>query len=102
MNTANSVTPKIGFLVTGNKMYWGQFPGLKEMGAGMCTKFAAGLSKTGTLIESGLVDTIERAQEACELFEKEKIDILFIFPVGYTTGMMIVPIVRELNIPSAY
>ena len=99
MNSNKIMGPKIGFLVTGHKMYWSQFPGLKEMGTGMREKFTAKLAEMGTVIESGLVDTVERAEEACELFKNEKIDILFIFPIGYTTGMMIVPVVRELHVP---
>ncbi|MEG1515052.1 MAG: hypothetical protein RSD95_09235 [Clostridia bacterium] len=96
---APRVTPKIGLLPTGHKIYWGQFPHLKEMGARMYEKLVDQLGTFGTVISPGLVDTYESAVEAAKFLSESDIDILLIFPLGYTTGMMIVPTVRCVNVP---
>lgn len=93
------VKPNIGLLPTGHKIYWGQFPKLKAKGEKMFQKLMDNLSKIGNVITSDLVDSVEKAQEAGKLFRESDIDVLLIFPFGYTTGMMIVPVVKELNVP---
>ena len=93
------VKPRIGLLPTGLKIYWEQFPDLKDKGMKMYDKLVAKLSEFGDVVSPGVVDTYETAVEASELFVKENVDILFIFPFGYTTGMMIVPSVKALNVP---
>jgi len=96
MNTAR---PKIGLLPTGHKIYWSQFPDLKEKGMSMYEQLKEHLSEIGDVIDTGLVDTAEAAQKAAGLFTINPVDIMLIFPLGYTTGMMIVPVVRSVNVP---
>jgi L-arabinose isomerase len=93
------VRPKIGLLTTGHKMYWGQFPSLKEMGSKMTDKLLQHLNEIGDVITSGLVDTYERAVEAGELFKKTAPDFILVFPLGYTTGMMIAPVFKMNDCP---
>ncbi len=93
------VKARIGLLPTGHKIYWEQFATLKERGMRMYDKLVEGLSEFGEVISSGLVDTYESAMEAAKLFRENDIDILLIFPFGYTTGMMIVPAVQALDVP---
>lgn len=93
------VKAKIGLLPTGLKIYWEQFPSLKDKGLKMYDQLVEKLSEYGEVVSPGVVDTYETAVEASELFVKEKVDILFIFPFGYTTGMMIVPSVKALDVP---
>lgn len=94
-----NVRPKIGLLPTGHKIYWGQFSNLKDMGTNMYNKLFDKLSEIGEVISPGLVDTHEKSVAAAEMFKDSKIDILLIFPFGYTTGMMIVPVVKDINVP---
>ena len=91
--------PRIGLLSTGHKMYWNQFPGLKEMGMRMHDKLIDKLSRIGEVVTCELVDTKEKAIEAGRFFLKQDIDLLLIFPFGYTTGMCVVPVVKNLNVP---
>lgn len=91
--------PRIGLLVTGHKMYWGQFPHLKEMGDRMTEKLIGHMSSIGEIVNIGLVDTYERAVEARDRFLAGNIDLLVIFPLGYTTGMMIAPVVKDIQVP---
>ncbi|MCL2517662.1 MAG: hypothetical protein FWF15_03770 [Oscillospiraceae bacterium] len=94
-----TIRPKIGLLPTGHKMYWGQYPGLKEMGTRMYNTLVTRLESFGDVISPGLADDFESASEAAELFKNNGIDILLIFPFGYTTGMMIVPVIKAVNVP---
>ena len=80
------VRPRIGLLPTGHKIYWGQFPNLKEMGMRMYEKLLARLEQFGDVASPGLVDTYEAAVDAAQLLSEGGVDILLIFPFGYTTG----------------
>ena len=93
------VKPRIGLLPTGHKIYWGQFPNLKAMGNAMYIKLIDHLKEFGDVVAAELVDTEERALEAAKFLRESDIEILLIFPLGYTTGMMIVPIVRAVSCP---
>ena len=64
------VKPKIGLLITGHKIYWNQFPGLKEMGEKMYAKMMNKLNDFADVISSGLVDTYESAVEKRLVFLK--------------------------------
>lgn len=93
------VKPRIGLLLTGHKIYWGQFPALKELGEEMTKQLMVHLEELGEVLTPGLVDTYEKAVEADEFFGKNVPDILVIFPLGYTTGMMIAPVVKNISCP---
>ncbi len=91
--------PRIGLLPTGHSYYWAQFPRLKTMGEAMYAKLRAHLEKIGDVVAPELVDTAEKAQAAGEFFQRADVDILLLFPFGYTPGMCIVPAVRNLTVP---
>lgn len=98
MNKSNS-KPRIGLLPTGHKIYWSQFPGLKTRGELMYRKLIGHLSEIGEVVASELVDTAEKAEQAARFFETADIDILLIFPFGYTTGMCIAPVAKAVGVP---
>ncbi|MCG2660151.1 MAG: hypothetical protein L6437_07910 [Kiritimatiellae bacterium] len=97
--TARMPKPRIGLLPTGHSYYWKQFPQLKKMGLGMYAKLRKHLEAIGDVIAPELVDNPEKAERAGEFFQDRGIDILLIFPFGYTPGMCIVPAVRQLTVP---
>ena len=90
---------KIGLLATGHKIYWNQFSGLREKCLEMLDKFREKLEKEGDVIMPELTDTAQKSFASGELFAKEKPDIVIIFPMGYTTGMEMIPAVRSLSVP---
>ncbi len=51
------------------------------------------------MVEGKFVDTPEKAEEAAKKFVEEGIDILYILPFGYTTGMVILPCAKQVNVP---
>ena len=93
------VTPRIGLLPTGLQIYWEQYPRLRERGLAMYDQLVAGLSEFGEVFSPGLVDNDERAAEAAKYLKDQDVDILLIFPFGYTTGAMITPTIRALDVP---
>ncbi|MEG0785445.1 MAG: hypothetical protein RR389_08485, partial [Christensenella sp.] len=91
------VTPKIGVMFTGLKAYWAQFPEFLDIGSKMLERYMKKFDTVGEVVLEKFVDTPERAEEAGKHFAQVGIDILYILPFGYTTGMMVVPAVRELR-----
>ena len=96
---SKQLRPRIGLLPTGLNMYFQQYPNLKQMGMSMYQKLLDQLESYADVISPGLVDTYETAAAAAELLSTSNIDILLIFPFGYTTGMMIAPTVKATNVP---
>ena len=96
---ARKVFPKIGLLPTGHFYYWDQFPDLKEMGQRMFQALVKHLEKIGEVVSSELVDTMEKAVVAGEFFKSSDIDLLIVFPFGYTPGMCVIPAVKDLTVP---
>jgi len=69
------------------------------MGQQMCAKLVARLKEIGEVVAPELVDTMEKAQRAGEFFRHQDIDILLVFPTGYTTGMCLLPAVEWVHVP---
>jgi len=99
MIAKRNVTPKIGLMYTGLKIYWPQYPEILDIGKNMIGKYLKEFEKIGDVILQAVVDTPEKSEEAGKIFAQEGIDILFILPFGYTTGMVVLPAVRRVNCP---
>lgn len=97
--TARIPRPRIGLLPTGHRMYWDQFPQLKAMGEKMCGTLHRRLQELGEVIAPELVDTPDKARAAAAFFQTNPIDILLVFPFGYTTGMCVAPVARAVSAP---
>jgi L-arabinose isomerase len=93
------VRPRIGLLPVGHQYYWDQFPDLKTKGEYMYAHLIEILNKMGEVITPELVDTVEKSNWAGELFAKEKVDILIVFPLGYTPSMNLIPAVNRVQVP---
>jgi L-arabinose isomerase len=101
MNNLNARVPRprIGILPTGHRLYWDQFPDLKQMGQKMYADLRSRLEVFGDLVAPELVDTPEKAVAAALFFSANPIDILIVFPFGYATGMCVVPVARSVSVP---
>jgi len=93
------VRPKIGLMYTGLKVYWAQYPQFVEIGSNMYEKYLKEFKKIGDVVEAKFIDTPELSGQAGKMFKEKDIDILFILPFGYSTGMIIVPCVKQLDVP---
>ena len=99
MKEAPALRPRIGLLPTGLRLYWEQFPGLRERGLGMCATLRRHLEEIGEVFGPELVDTAADATAAGAYFREHPVDLLLIFPLGYTTGMCVVPAIADLRVP---
>jgi L-arabinose isomerase len=99
MKKLDRPVPRIGLLPTGHHYYWPQFPGLKRMGEGMYKNLLELLGRCGEIVAPDLVDTAEKSRQAAGLFSREDVDMVLIFPLGYTPSMQIVPAVKDLDLP---
>lgn len=97
--TAHMPRPRIGLLPTGHAIYWSQFPGLKDKCLAMSARFRERLQAIGDVVAPDVVDTPEKARAAGVLFRREAVDIAIVFPLGYTTGMVMAPAVKDLTVP---
>jgi L-arabinose isomerase len=95
----NAVRPRIGLLPTGYYYYWSQFPGLRDKGLKMYRQLLSLLEKHAAVTAPELVDTPEKSEAAGRLFRERGVDMVLVFPVGYTTSMMLVPAVKQLDVP---
>ena len=93
------INPKIGLLPTGHFYYWPQFPELKRMGMRMYRRLIDLLKNEVDIVTPDLVDTPKKSESAGEIFKKENIDMVLIYPLGYTPSMNIVPAIRNLDVP---
>jgi len=91
--------PRIGLLPTGHFYYWDQFPRLKELGLRMYERLRALLEEIGEIVAPELVDTMEKARRAGEFFRQQDLDILLVFPFGYTPGMCVLPAAEHVDVP---
>ena len=90
---------KIGLLPTGHHYYWEQYPRLKQMGMGMYGKLRALLEPMAEVVAPDLVDTPEKSREAGVLFEREEVDLVLVFPFGYTPSMDMLPALQSNCVP---
>ena len=95
-----NLCPKIGLLPTGHHYYWSQFPRLKPMVKKMYKELVVILKPMAEIVvPEDIVDIEEKAQKAGELFQKEKVDMVLVFPLTYSPSMRMVPAVKNLNVP---
>ena len=87
------VRPRIGLLPLGHHYYWDQFPLLKPMGQRMYDRLVNMLAAYGEVVTPELVDTPEKSRAAGRMLRQEAVDLLVIFPFGYTTAMNMIPAV---------
>lgn len=91
--------PKIGLLAVGHHYYWDQFPALMKMGQSMLNKLRNRLNEFAEVWESELVDSPEKSKKAGKYFMQQGIDILLIFPLGYTPSLNVIPAINEIDVP---
>lgn len=93
------VRAKIGLLPVGHHYYWEQFPRLKEMGLRMYDKLLKMLEPMADIVAPDLVDTPEKSQRAGAMFAQEAVDMVLVFPFGYTPSIDMLPAVQMLDVP---
>lgn len=99
-NNASNITMKIGLFGIGLDTYWLQFKGLKERLEGYLSEVDRKLSRMHpTIVNAGLVDTVDKAFEAGRKFRAEDVDIIFLYVTTYAVSSTVLPVLQRAKVP---
>ena len=91
---------RAGVCGIGLDAYWSQFAGLKERLEGYVSRVGQRLERPGVeVVNLGLVDSPERAQEAGRACRREDIDVLFLYVTTYALSNTVLPVVQRAGVP---
>ncbi len=91
---------RVGLFGIGLDTYWPQFPGLRERLTGYIEQVAAKLRRPGVeIVNLGLSDTPEKAQDAGHRFRQADVDLIFLHVTTYALSSTVLPVVRRAKVP---
>ncbi len=91
---------KIGLFSIGLKTYWDQFPGLFDRLDGYRKNISNRLSKGDVeVIDAKMVDTVEKARLAADMFSEKNVSIIFLYISTYALSSTVLPVVQKVNVP---
>lgn len=93
-------TMKIGLFGIGLDTYWPQFDGLKERLEGCQQSIHARLAGPGvSVVDAGLVDSVDKAHQAAALFAAQQVEIIFLYISTYALSSTVLPVVQRAKTP---
>jgi len=95
--TEGSKIFRAGLFGIGLETYWDQFPGLRERLEGYLGTVRANLGGE-EVISAGLVDTVEKAEDAAALFRRQDAKIVFLYVSTYALSSTVLPAVGNLPV----
>ena len=92
---------KIGLMGVGLNTYWGQFEGLLDRLNGYQRTIGERMEREGKtkVVNVGMVDDVEKANETASLMKREEVELLFIFISTYALSSTLIPIINKQNVP---
>jgi L-arabinose isomerase len=91
---------RVGLFGIGLDTYWPQFAGLRERLTGYVEQVAGKLRRPGVeIVNLGLIDTPEKAQEAGHRFRQADVDVIFLHVTTYALSSTVLPVVRRAKVP---
>ncbi|MGB9095278.1 arabinose isomerase [Erwinia sp.] len=91
---------RLGVFGIGLETYWPQFEGLKQQLEGYLDCVATRLASDDiAVINGGLVDNNDRADEAASLFRASQVDALVLYITTYALSSTVLPLLQKLNVP---
>jgi L-arabinose isomerase len=91
---------KIGLFGVGLDTYWAQFDGLLDRLTGYQQQIAKKMSELGaTVVDAGMVDNPEKAQQAASFLKKEEVEIVFLFISTYALSSTVLPVAQRIGVP---
>jgi L-arabinose isomerase len=97
---ANELNVNIGLFGIGLETYWSQFGGLKEKLLGFQDRIRVGLERDGvTVVDAGLVDSLDKSAAAADLFVKNNVDLIFLYISTYALSSTVLPVVQKAKVP---
>ncbi len=93
-------TTKIGLFGIGLDTYWPQFDGLLDRLTGYQQQISTRLRGFGVeLVDAGMVDNTEKARAAASLFQREEVDLIFLYVSTYALSSTVLPVVQKARVP---
>ncbi|MCF0234793.1 MAG: arabinose isomerase, partial [Thermoguttaceae bacterium] len=93
-------TFKVGLYGIGLDTYWPQFDGLRDRLVGYQNIVADKLRSLGAdVVDAGLVDAPEKTREAAERFQREDVELIFLYVSTYALSSTVLPVVQKLKKP---
>lgn len=91
---------KLGLFGIGLETYWKQFEGLKKRLEDYQHRIASRLEQSGvTVINAGLVDTVDKAGNVATLFKQEDVSLIFLYVSTYALSATVLPVVQKAKVP---
>ncbi len=91
---------KIGLFGIGLDTYWPQFEGLKPRLKGYLNVVEQKLSAIHpSVINAGLVDTIDKAFDTGRMFKQQDVEIIFLYVTTYALSSTVLPVVQIAKVP---
>jgi len=91
---------KIGLFGIGLDTYWPQFEGLKERLEGYLKIVEEKITAIHpTVINAGLIDTVDKAFETGRMFRQNDVDIIFLYVTTYALSSTVLPVVQRAKVP---
>lgn len=91
---------RIGLFAIGLEAYWDQFDGLKGRLEGYLRTVYQKISAIHPdIVNAGLIDNIDKAFEAGNLFRREDVDIIFLYVTTYALSSTVLPVVQRAKAP---
>ena len=95
-----AVELRVGLFGIGLAAYWSQFAGLEERLRGYVGVVEERLKGPGrTIVNLGLVDSVDRAYEAGHEARRQDVDLLVLYVTTYALSSTVLPIVRRAGVP---
>jgi L-arabinose isomerase len=96
----NSNKTKIGLFSIGLNTYWDQFPGLLDRLEGYRKNILKRISNDDVeVIDAQMVDTVEKARLAGDMFNKEGVSLIFLYVSTYALSSTVLPAVQKVRVP---
>jgi L-arabinose isomerase len=100
MTGQKMTTVRLGLFGIGLDTYWPQIKGLKERLEGYQASIHSRLQGPGVeVINAGLVDSVEKANEAAALFASNRVDLIFLYISTYALSSTVLPVVQRAKAP---
>ena len=91
---------RVGLLGLGLEAYWTQFAGLRERLVAYLGEVERKTSaRSRTIVNLGLLDSVERSVEVAHTCRTEDVDILLVYVTTYTLSSVLLPVLRRNKVP---
>ena len=91
---------KIGLFGIGLDTYWAQFAGLQSRLLGYLDEIAGKIGGFGVdVVNAGLVDNPDAAVQAADLFQKNRVEAVFLYISTYALSHTVLPVAQGVGVP---